>query len=544
MRNRSLCGCGKQAGKLDVIGLVRRRQGSANAANRRWPFVGNTVFLCMLALSAVAGAESVGTVVHTTQGSFEGVVEDGVHAFRGIPYAEAPTGHRRWQPPQALPGHRDVRPALEFGPACPQVGTVEPTDEDCLSLNVWTAGLNDKARPVMVWIHGGGFRGGSGNVPGELFAARGVVFVSINYRLGPLGFFAHPALDSEVANFGLLDMITALEWVRDNIAAFGGDPDRVTVFGLSAGGMAVSLLLASEAAGDLFHGAIAQSGYGTWALPRSNNAPRPAPLGMDMKRARSAEAMAQELVERVSTDVETAAELRALDAIALMDAVQGFHLPVVDGATLREEPGILFLAGRQHDVPVITGGTSFDGSVMPFSGISAKDYERIWGPDYAAARALYREDFDVGPERGMARLFGDSRYLIAARTLALGMGRKQSPAWLYYIDLPVAEPLDDSPGTPHGYDGRLLFAGAELPDADQRALAQRLIGYWLEFARTGNPNGGNRLQWPAYAAEDDRWLVFGTEDQVRRSVSRQRLDFIEARYRKRMHESGEAADGR
>ena len=224
---------------------------------------------------------------------------------------------------------------------------------------------------------------------GELFAARGVVFVSINYRLGPLGFFAHPAIGSRVANYGLQDMILALEWVRENIAAFGDDPDRVTIFGLSAGGMAASLLLVSEAAAGLFQGAIAQSGYGTWALPRTANAPAPAPLGMDLNRAASAESLALELIERVSPDADTADGLRALDAMALMEAVEGFHLPVVDGVTLREEPGILFLAGLQHDVPVITGGTSFDGSVMPYSGISVDAYERIWGEDYPAARHLY-----------------------------------------------------------------------------------------------------------------------------------------------------------
>ena len=190
----------------------------------------------------------------------------------------------------------------------------------------------------------------------------------------------------------------------------------------------------------------------------------------------SAESLARKPIERVSAGAGTADGWRAPDAMALMEAVQGFHLPVVDGVSLPEEPGILFLAGEQHDVPVITGGTSFDGSVMPYSGISEEACERIWGGDYPAAQALYREDFDTAPELGIARLFGDNRYLLAARTLALGMGRKNSPAWLYYLDLPVAEPLSDSPGTPHGYDGRLLFAGTHLPDAEQKALAERLAG--------------------------------------------------------------------
>ena len=500
------------------------------------------VVFCALVLAAsTACAEPIVRSVETPQGAYGGTLEDGVHAYRGIPYAMPPTGQRRWQPPQSVRKHEGVRQALEFGPACPQAGSDRPTNEDCLTLNVWTPAVDDKARPVMVWIHGGGFRAGSGDVPGELFAARGLVFVSINYRLGPLGFFSHPAIGGRVANYGLLDMVMALEWVHDNIAALGGDPGRVTVFGVSAGGMAVSLLLVNDAAEGLFHGAIAQSGYGTWALPRTANAPTPAPLGMDLNRAESAESLARELIARVSADAETVDEMRALDAMALMDAVEGFHLPVVDGVTLPEEPGILFLAGRQHDVPVITGGTSFDGSVMPYSGISPEAYERIWGEDFPGARALYRADFDAAPERGVMRLFGDNRYLLAARTLALGMGRKNSPAWLYYLNLPVAEPLDDSPGTPHGFDGRLLFAGAALPDARQRALAERLTGYWLDFARTGNPNDDTRRQWSDYRAEDDRWLVFGVEDEVRRGVVRQRLDFIDARYRQRIRDATETA---
>ena len=493
------------------------------------------VVFCALVLAAsTARAEPIVRSVETPQGACGGTLEDGVHAYRGIPYAMPPTGQRRWQPPQSVRKHEGVRQALEFGPACPQAGSDRPTNEDCLTLNVWTPAVDDKARPVMVWIHGGGFRAGSGDVPGELFAARGLVFVSINYRLGPLGFFSHPAIRGRVANYGLLDMVMALEWVRDNIAAFGGDPGRVTIFGVSAGGMAVSLLLVNDAAEGLFHGAIAQSGYGTWALPRAANAPAPAPLDMALDPAESAESLAQELIERVSPNAKTADELRALDAMALMEAVEGFHLPVVDGVTLGEEPGILFMAGRQHDVPVITGGTSFDGSVMPYSGIPVEAYEGIWGRDYPAARSLYREDFDTRPEIGVMRLFGDNRYLLAARTLARSMGHKNSPAWLYYLDLPVAEPLNNSPGTPHGYDSRLLFAGADLPNAPRQALVDRLRGYWLDFARYGNPNNSARLYWSEYKRDDDRWLVFGIEDEVRQGVVRKRLDFIHDRYLNRI----------
>ena len=495
-------------------------------------------FVLGVLLSSVCGAvaqtEPATSNVQTRQGAIQGTLENGVYGFRGIPYAEPPVGALRWRPPQPAGKRPGIRKAHGFGPICPQVSDGQFAHENCLTLNIWTPGLDDGARPVLVWIHGGGFRAGSGNVPGELFAARGVTFVSINYRLGPLGFFAHPSLGGRAANFGLMDMVAALEWIRENIAAFGGDPGRVTVFGLSAGGMAVSLLLVSDAAQGLFHGAIVQSGYGTWALPRTANAPFPAPLGMDLQSGESAESLAQALIGRVSRTARTARELRALDAMALMEAVQGFHLPVVDGATLREEPGIVFRAGEHHQVPVITGGTSFEGSVMPYSGFSGDWYRRMWGEEFPAAQALYREDFDIDPELGILRMFGDNRYLAAARTLAAGTAGRGSPAWLYYLDLPVAGPLDQSPGTPHGYDGRLLFAARGQGDAAQRALARRFTGYWLDFARTGNPNGRSRLHWPEYSTEQDNWLVFGSEDEMRNGVMQERLDFINARYQRRV----------
>ena len=200
----------------------------------------------------------------------------------------------------------------------------------------------------MVCIHGGGFRAGSGNISGEVFASHDVVVVSINYRLGSLGFFAHPALDAEQANFGLLDMVLALQWVRDNIDQFGGDPGNVTIFGVSAGGMAVDLLMVSQAARGLFHRAIAQSGYATWALPRTRQAGDPQPLDMYAGPAQSAEKIASDLVARITDAPQTRQLLRTLDGQQLVEAVVGFQVPIVDGTSLTEEPGILFLRGQQQ----------------------------------------------------------------------------------------------------------------------------------------------------------------------------------------------------
>ena len=227
-----------------------------------------TVLLMMTAVQVHARLSQPG-LVDTTHGPYRGVLQNDVWSFKGMSYARAPIGTLRWAPPVAPEKFADPRPAVQFGPACvqPPSESIARVSEDCLSLNVWSP-VDAHQAPVMVWIHGGGFLTGSGQIPGERLA-QDTVIVSINYRLGPLGFFSHAALDNAQANFGLLDMTQALRWVRDNIAAFGDDPDNVTVFGVSAGGMAVNLLMVHEDAQGLFHKAIAQSGYGTWSLPRA-----------------------------------------------------------------------------------------------------------------------------------------------------------------------------------------------------------------------------------------------------------------------------------
>ncbi len=472
--------------------------------------------------------------VQVRQGAVQGVEQDGVLRFLGIPYAAPPAGAARWLPPTPAPAHGGALEATDYGPVCPQP-RAENADEDCLTINVWTPAADDAARPVMVWLHGGGFRAGSGAIPGELFAQEGVVVASLNYRLGPLGFLSHPALDRPEANFALMDMVLALTWVRDNIAAFGGDPDQVTIFGISAGGMAVSLLLASEAAAGLFHGAISQSGYGAWALPRTSSAPTPAPLGMGLDAAPNAEAMGKELIERVSADATTAEALRALDADALVAALQGFQLPIVDGITLVEEPGIVALRGEANQVPTIAGGNSFEGSVMPASGVIPAQYQAWWGDDFPAAKAAYATDFAVSYERGIQRIFGDNRYLLAAEALAEGMTKAGSPAWLYYIDFPATPPVEDSPGAPHGFDGALLFRSQDSDNEHLRSLGSRLMTHWLAFARTGKPNPQATPNWRRWDTDGNQWLTFGPEgDADRANPLGERMRVLRHRYQMRI----------
>jgi para-nitrobenzyl esterase len=490
-----------------------------------------TLTAMLLCLSLTSHADQV----ILPQGPVSGDYNDGIFSFLGIRYAQPPTGERRWSAPLPVrPGDSPIE-ASAFSPAClqperPYANTPAGYSEDCLTLNVWSPSLSG-ALPVMVWIHGGGFRFGSNVFPGEVFAERGVVLVSINYRLGPLGFFAHEALDSKVANFGLLDMELALRWLQEHIGRFGGDPDQVTVFGVSAGGQAVNLLMASPRTKGLFHRAISQSGYGTWALPRSKNAPVPAPRAMDGEPAVSAEAMSAEIVGRLGVVTTDASALRALDGEALVTALEGFQLPIVDGTSLPEEPGIRFLRGEQQPVPLMTGGNSYEGSVMPAAAITQADVRRYLGEDLREARNRYASDPE---DLWLQRLFGDYRYLLSAHVLATAMPQVRQPAWLYYLDF-LSAGQEDRPGSYHGTDSSLLLRGHLSEDPQARALTETLRRYWTDFARHGDPNGEGPARWPANTAKEKNWMLFsGEESGPRQQVIGARLELLENRYRDRV----------
>ncbi|MEP0204006.1 MAG: carboxylesterase family protein [Halioglobus sp.] len=488
----------------------------------------------LCALNATAAGK---TQVSLAQGLLEGSRDNGIASFKGIPYAQPPVGDRRWLPPSPVEPHLGTRAAMEFGANCPQTeraGLNEPDatmSEDCLTLNVWSPKLDNAKRPVMVWIHGGGFRFGSGDIQGELIASEDIVLVSINYRLGPLGFFAHEALPGVPANPGLLDIEESLRWVQENIEAFGGDPKNVTVFGVSAGGMAVNLLMTSNRTENLFARAIAQSGYAAWALPRSQAAPAPAPMGVGMTKAESAESISSALVASVTDEAQSREALYALDGMALTNALRGFQVPIVDGNSVLEEPAILFLRGQQHAVPYITGGNSFEGSVMAYSGISEESYRATLGSDLSAARKAYATDSD---ELWLPRMFGDNRYLISARLLAGAMKKVEAPAWLYYIDFVPDAKKAEQPGTAHGQDGYYLWAGMQMPDPQVNTFAKAMRSYWFNFARSGNPNSKPLPTWPRYDAQSDEWLVLKNPPGAETAVIKQRLDLIERRYRQRV----------
>lgn len=499
--------------------------------------------LCVLlapvfTVTGVQGAEIIGKSaarVETVQGSLEGVWVDGSEVYRGIPYAKPPVEDFRWQPPQPVAAWSGVRPAKTFGPACPQperfnymIPSNQAPSEDCLTINV-SAPAGAKDQPVWVMIHGGGFASGSGEYLlglGPLLNAEGIVFVSFNYRLSTLGFFAHPELAGELGvNFGLMDMWAALEWVRENIAAFGGDPDRITVSGISAGGMAVDMLMVTPESAKLIAGAISQSGYGTWfRQPRTRKV-------TPLDDAPSAEAMASELAGEVTgkpPEEVTKADLYAVPAEHWAEAVRGFHVPIVDGLSLPEESAILFARGMQHPVPFMSGGTSFDGSVLGISGVDAETLVEITNDQEDRLKVLWAADFRVNEAQGFSRFFGDARYVYAALNLTQAMQTVKRPGYLYYFDYVLPEKRSQVPGAEHGSAGEIMWTQMDLP------VAQAMRGYWIDFVKTGNPNGGGRAVWPPAAGFDEpQWIVFGEEVDQRGGLMSEKMQFIDELWQKR-----------
>src|SRR5437879_2279802 len=360
-----------------------------------------------LAVGAVHAQPSQPVTVKIDSGPVVGVVEPNANVFRNIPFAAPPVGELRWAPPQAVKPWTTPRPAVEAGPSCPQPmnadgtpnsgGANGPTSEDCLQLNVYApphAPKNAKGgAPVMVWIHGGGHRTGAGWIyGGENFARDGVVVVTVNYRLGALGYFAHPALTKAakpgepVGNYGLMDQIAALKWVQRNIAAFGGDPKNVTVFGESAGGMSTLALLATPAAKGLYEKAIVESGAG-WFAPKT----------LAQKEAEGAAAL-----EKAGVTASTAAELRAVPVEKLVP-INADYQPFTDGKLMTETASQALADGRFADVPLIIGSNSGEDSLMGPGPLRPQQLAMI----PAAARTVYRDEAAAGDDTLARAIFTD-----------------------------------------------------------------------------------------------------------------------------------------
>ncbi|RDD82089.1 carboxylesterase/lipase family protein [Dyella tabacisoli] len=443
--------------------------------------------------------------VMTQEGPVLGAMDGDIFVFKGIPYAAPPVDTLRWRPPQPVQHWSEPLEAKEHGSSshqdwelCADIGGGDPNPlhEDCLYLNVWTPQLNTKAAPlpVMVWIHGGGYVIGAGGLPvyiGAPLNKRGAIVVSVNYRLGHLGFFAHPALDQEyppgevVNNFALLDQIAALEWVQRNIALFGGDPGNVTIFGQSAGGRSVLSLFTSPLATRLFHKGVAQSVYG---LPDTTRE--------DALKRGEAFAAYHELKE--SDPAEIAIALRALDAsgfwkIESKEARLGGPVPISGDSVLPTPILDVFEKGEQAKLPLIIGNTSDDSSVLADFGFGPADVIDALhkAEKYEAVKLLYPglDDNELGRQVGRDLLFTTMSHLIAEKHRAAG-----AASWRYYFDYVAEEIRPNFPnGARHGDEiPYVMDTGSIAPptnayfSAQDQAFAQNVGDYWLQFSRSAS----------------------------------------------------------
>jgi para-nitrobenzyl esterase len=497
------------------------------------------LLLAALSLPACANfmASSQDLLVTIDTGQLRGARVDGVLAFRGIPYAAAPVGALRWRPPQPAPAWPGIRPATDYGPTCAQPRSaalwfeLENPSEDCLTLNVWTPDTRPPEKlPVMVWIHGGGFSQGSGNLPqlnGTAIPKKGVLVVTINYRLAMFGFLAHRALASTgdpVGNYGLLDAVAALAWVQRNIGAFGGDPGRVTVFGESAGADALNCLMVMPAARGLFQQAISQSSsVGMAPAPRVDRR-----VGFNPPAEQVANAFIAKLALPATDDL--AATLRALPTERLLAAMgeRDRFTPVVDGLTLPDQPGLLFATGSQQKVPYITGGNSWEASLgrMIGGGFSPAIAAKLV-PDADKAR-LYP---GLGGERLDDAVFGDLVILSNSRYLANQMRQSGAPVHAYYLSYVAADRRGRQPGVAHADDIAFVMgtldAGTDLARVTERdrAVSTLMTDYWVQFAKTGSPNGPGLPDWPAWEPALARVLEIGDEVLVRDGFLAERMEY-------------------
>jgi len=455
-------------------------------------------------------------VVHTVSGPVRGAVAADHRYFAGIPYAAAPVGPLRWRPPQPAPTWTGLRDATRPGPRCIQDTSTDvdpsPTSEDCLTLNVWTPPPSEQPRPVLVWIHGGGFVNGSGDIyNARRMVGRGdIIVVTVNYRLGSLGFLAHPALGpaDEIGNYGLADQQAALRWVHDNIAAFGGDPHRVTIAGESAGGMSVCDHLVAPGSAGLFSAAIIMSG--------------PCQAQYDLP---SAERASREYAAEVGCGDEVGVDecLRALPAErlgrSLLYARMGTELlsgPVTGTAALPVDPMTGAAQGRAARVPVLIGTTADEFNL--FTGLQflrgraldAAAYpgllDEAFGPDAVAVAQHYPpERFGGSVALAFSAAATDGIFACPADLLADALAER-APVYAYVFDdprAPAPEPLRAAPlpmRAAHSLELRYLFdvGGAPPLDPAQQRLADRMIDYWAAFVATGSPGP----DWPAITGGD------------------------------------------
>lgn len=527
---------------------------------RSTPAFGFGIAVFLLALTSfvfMLPRVSSSDAVRVEGGLIAGTTADGVQSYKGIPFAAPPTGDLRWKPPQPVIAWQGVRECSAFGPDCPQApypaGSMyysppRKQSEDCLYLNIWTAARPGDKRPVMVWIHGGALTRGSGatrTYDGTSFAKKGVVLVTINYRLGPLGYLAHPELSAESpnhasGNYAVLDQIASLKWVQKNIAAFGGDPGRVTIFGESAGSWSVNVLVASPLAKGLFHRAIGESGGqfgpGMYLKEDRNNLPAAEKIGAAFGKACGADSIkamralpAEKIVDVATNDAEGKKFRTA---------------PNVDGWVLPDEIRNIFAQGKQNDVPVIVGSNANEMTTLTNPATWPKtmeDYRKRAEPLYGEAmkdfEVFYPAKSDADVVTAYLSSLRDVTFTLPMRTWARMTGTGHSKAWLYFFSHVAPNPNSKTLGAYHASEIAYVFnnlnrQNAMLQENDSK-LADMMSTYWVNFAKTGNPNGAGLPKWTAYDKQSEPYMDFGDPVQVRNHLLKSQLDFLEQFQRRR-----------
>jgi para-nitrobenzyl esterase len=472
--------------------------------------------------SSSARAEQASLTVKTKTGKVMGKADGTVRAFLGIPFAQPPVGTLRWKPPVPAAKWKDVKQATDFGSHCMQLQVYKDIlfrdpgpSEDCLTLNVWTPAANAKAKlPVMVWIYGGGFVVGGTSEPrqdGANLAKNGVIVVSMNYRLGVFGFFAHPDLTAESpnkasGNYGLLDQLAAIQWVHDNIAAFGGDPEKVTIFGESAGSFAVSSQMASPLAKGLFLRAIGESGgaFSSGSLP--------------YKPLAEAEAQGADFGKTVLS-ATTAEQLRAIPAQQLLEAKPPAGVrfaPDIDGYFLPESVQAIFAAKKQNDVALLAGWNHDEGGVLEKTTVDSfkAEADKQFGAKAPEFLTLFPASTDAEAIRSASDLaaarfiaFSTWKWLEAAVT----DGTK--PVYRFRFDLVTPEDPFHPGGIASYHSSEIVYVFGDLDllkgyawRPEDYKMSEQMQKYWANFAKMGDPNGEGLPKWPVYNG-DTGWQV-------------------------------------